>query len=124
MANSDFKFTSEQVQQTGKAPVTVFYLRGWLDAQSEDALFSAARNAHSEGARNMVFHLEDVQMLTSAGIRTLQKIHRLLTPDANPSGMRLCSAPPQVYHPLSLTGFLQTVPMYENLKAALDSYLM
>lgn len=122
MTNSDFRLTSELVKQDGKSPVTIFYLRGWLDAQSEDKLLTAAQEAHSQGARKIVFHLEDVQILTSAGIRILQKIYRLLTPDAKISGMRLCNAPPQVYHALSLTGFLQTVPMYESLKAALDSY--
>jgi len=124
MANPDFKITSEQVQQDGRNPVTIFFLKGWLDAQSEDTLLTAAEEAHTQGARNLVIQLEDVQILTSAGIRTLQKIYRLFTPDAKPSGMRLCSAPPQVYHPLSLTGFLQTVPMYETLQAALDSYEM
>ncbi|GAB4499498.1 MAG: hypothetical protein OHK003_15530 [Anaerolineales bacterium] len=121
MTNSDFKLTSEQVKQDGKTPVTIFYLRGWLDAQCEEKLFTATQEAHSQGALKIVFHLEDVQILTSAGIRILQKIYRLLTPDSKISGMRLCNAPTQVYHALSLTGFLQTVPMYESLQAALDS---
>ena len=122
MANPDFKITSEQIQYEDKA-VTVFHLRGWVDAQSENGFFSAAETAHSQGTRYLVVNLEDVQMLTSAGIRVLQKIYKLyLSPET--SGLKICSAPPQVYHSLALTGFLQTVPMYENLQAALTAYDM
>lgn len=122
MANSDFKISSEQIQHQDK-PVTVFYLRGWLDAQSEGKLFEAAQEAHTQGVRYLVVNLEDIQMLTSAGIRALQKIYKLYLASET-SGMRLCSAPPQVYHALAITGFLQTSPMYENQKAALASYEM
>lgn len=122
MTSSDFKITKEEIQQQDK-PVTVFYMRGWLDAQSEAGLFSAAEEAHAQGVRYLVLNLEDIQMLTSAGIRALQRVYKLfLSPDM--SGMRLCSAPPQVYHALAITGFLQTAPMYENLQAALTSYEM
>lgn len=121
MANSNFKLTSEQVQQDDKDPVVVFYLRGWLDAQSEETFFSAVQEAYNQGTRNLIVHLEEVQILTSAGIRTLQKIYKLLLSESS-SGLRLCSASPQVYHVLALTGFLQSSPMYETLQAALKSY--
>lgn len=122
MANSDFKLTSEQIQHEDM-PVTVFHLRGWLDAQSETSLFNAAEEAHHQGAHHLVLNLEEIQMLTSAGIRAIQKVYKLFQLSET-SGMRLCNAPPQVYHALAITGFLQTVPMYENLKAALSSYKM
>ncbi|MBI3169380.1 MAG: STAS domain-containing protein [Chloroflexi bacterium] len=122
MVNPDFKITNEQIQHQDK-PVTIFHMRGWLDAQSEADLFSAAEEARTQGVRYLVLNLEDIQMLTSAGIRALQKVYKLfLSPET--SGMKLCSAPPQVYHALAITGFLQTVPMYENLQAALTSYEM
>ncbi len=122
MANPDFKITSEQIQQQER-PVTVFHIRGWLDAQSETGLFDAAQEAHTKGVRYLVLNLEDIQMLTSAGIRALHKIYKLYL-STETSGLKICSAPPQVYHALAVTGFLQTVPMYENLQAALTSYDM
>ena len=124
MANSDFKITSEQTQSPDGKPVTIFYLRGWLDAQSDSALFSAAEEVHIQGARHIVLQLEDVSILTSAGIRALQKIYKLfLSSDSGEpkTGLKLCNDSPQVYHALSVTGFLHTVPMYENLQAALAS---
>ena len=121
---SDFKLASEQIQQQDKNPVTVFHLHGWLDAQSEEQLLTAAQEAHSAGARHLVLEMTEVETLTSAGMRAIQKMHRLLTPDQNINSahMKLCNAPPLVYHVLGLTGFLQTMPMYESLQAALDSY--
>ena len=125
MASSDFKITNEQTQKQDGSPVTVFHLRGWLDAQSESQLVTAAQDAHAQGVRYLVLDMADIDTLTSAGIRALQKIYKLFDPsDQNSSSMhiKLCSAPPQVYHVLALTGFLQSMPMYESLKAALTSY--
>ena len=125
MANSEFKLKAEHIQRQDKAPVTIFYVQGWLDAQSESSLLTAAQDAHTNGARNLVVHMEDLSMLTSAGIRALQKMYKLFsTTEAGVETiyMKLCSAPPQVYHALSVTGFLRSVPMYENLQSALKSF--
>jgi anti-anti-sigma factor len=124
MANSEFKVTTEHIQRQDKAPITIFYLKGWLDAQSETSLLTAAQEAHTNGTRYLVVHLEDLSMLTSAGIRALQKMYKMFSSEANAESpnMKLCSAPPQVYHALSLTGFLHSAPMYENLQSALKSF--
>ena len=115
----DFKITSEQIQQQGKDPVTVFHLRGWLDAQSEEMLLTAAREARTAGTNHLVLYLEELTMLTSVGIRAIQKAQKVFE---NATDLKLCNAPPNVYHVLKLTGFLQTLPVYESLQAALDSY--
>ncbi len=48
--DSDLKITSEQVQ--ADVAVTVFHLRGWLDAQGENHLLESACTAH-EAERNI-----------------------------------------------------------------------
>ena len=123
--NAELKITSEQIQRQGKDTVTVFHLRGWMDAQSEDQLLTAAREAYTAGARLLVLDMAEIDMLTSAGMRAIQKVYKLFTPtdqDAKPAHMKLCNAPPSIYHVLGVTGFLHTMPMYESLQAALDSY--
>lgn len=117
------KITKEQMQ--GNVPVTVFHLRGWLDAQGEEVLVAEARTAHEAGARFLLLDLDEVNMLTSAGVRAMQKIYKLFTPgEENSQGsyVKMCSAPPQVYHVLNLTGILQNVPNYESLQAAVVSF--
>ena len=117
------KITKELMQAS--VPVTVLHLRGWLDAQSEELLLGAARDAYDEGGRFLLMDLAEVDTLTSAGMRTMQKIYKLYTPDDEHfkvARVKLCNAPPQVYHVLGITGFLQNIPNYETMQAALDSF--
>ncbi len=117
------KITKEQIQ--GKVPVTVFRLRGWLDAQNEEALLAAARDAYDEGSRFLLLDLSEVDTLTSAGMRAIQKVYRVFTPAEEHfkvARVKLCNAPPQVYHVLGITGFLQNIPNYETAQGAIDSF--
>jgi len=121
--DSDLKITSEQVQAS--VPVTVFYLRGWLDSQSEEKLLETARLAYDEGARYLLINMSDLDTLTSAGMRALQKVYQIFTPKEDHfkvAHLKLCNAPPQIYNVLGITGFLQNIPMYESMDTALDSF--
>jgi anti-anti-sigma factor len=121
--NSDLNISSEQVQ--AEVPVTVFRLRGWLDAQSEEQLLAAARTAYDGGARYLLIDMRELDTLTSAGMRALQKVYQIFTPKADHfrvAHLKLCNAPPQIYNVLGITGFLQNIPMYESAEAALQSF--
>ena len=72
------KIIKEQVQ--GKVHVTVLHLRGWLDAQSEELLLKTATDSYEEGSRFILIDLAEVDMLTSAGMRAMQKVYKLFTP--------------------------------------------
>ncbi len=117
------KITKEQIH--GKVPVTVFRLHGWLDAQNEEAPLAAARDAYDEGSRFLLLDLSEVDTLTSAGMRAIQKVYRVFTPAEEHfkvARVKLCNAPPQVYHVLGITGFLQNIPNYETAQGAIDSF--
>jgi anti-anti-sigma factor len=121
--NSDLKITTEELQ--ADVPVTVFHLRGWLDAQSEEQLLEAARIAHDGGARYLLIDMSDLDTLTSAGMRALQKVYQIFTPREDQfkiAHLKLCNAPPQIYNVLGITGFLQNIPMYESQETALQSF--
>lgn len=121
--NSDLKISSEQLQ--ADVPVTMFRLRGWLDAQSEAQLLEAARTAHDGGARYLLIDMKELDTLTSAGMRALQKVFQIFTPKEDQfkvAHLKLCNAPPQIYNVLGITGFLQNIPMYESQEAALQSF--
>lgn len=121
--NSDLRITTEEVQ--ADLPVTVFHLRGWLDAQSEEQLLEAARNAYDSGARYLLIDMSDLDTLTSAGMRALQKVYQIFTPREDQfkvAHLKLCNAPPQIYNVLGITGFLQNIPMYESREAAIQSF--
>src|SRR3970282_3021175 len=121
--NSDLKIVSEQMQAS--VPVTVFHISGGLDAQSEAQLLENARLAYDEGARYLLINMSDLDTLTSAGMRALQKVYQIFTPKEDHfkvAHLKLCKAPPQIYHVLGITGFLHNIPMYESLDAALQSF--
>jgi anti-anti-sigma factor len=123
MMNSDFKISSEQVQ--ADVPVTVFHVRGWLDAQSEEQLLEAARTTHDNGARYLLIEMSELDTLTSAGMRALQKVYQIFTPKEDHlkvAHLKLCNAPPQIYNVLGITGFLHNIPMYESIDTALHSF--
>ena len=117
------KITKEQVQ--GKVHVTVLHLHGWLDAQSEELLLGSARDSYDEGTRYLLIDLAHVETLTSAGMRAMQKVYKLYTPAEEQykvARVKLCNAPPQIYHILGITGFLQNIPNYESMQAGIDSF--
>lgn len=121
--NSDLTISTEQKQ--ADVPVTVFKLRGWLDAQSEEQLLEAARTSYDDGARFLLIDMRDLDTLTSAGMRALQKVYQIFTPREDQfklAHLKLCNAPPQIYNVLGITGFLQNIPMYESQESALQSF--
>lgn len=116
--NAELKIISESVDPQTK----IFHLHGWLDAQGEESLITAVQEAKQQGAERLVLDLEEISMLTSAGIRSIQKAQKIFSvSDSGLSKIMLCNAPPNVYHVLKMTGILQILPMYESLQAALDS---
>ena len=121
--NSDLKITSEQKQAA--VPVTVFYIRGWLDGQSEEQFLEVARSTYESGARYILIDMTELDTITSAGIRAIQKLYQMYTPKEDRfkvAHLKLCNAPPQIYNVLGITGFIQNIPMYENLEDALASF--
>jgi anti-anti-sigma factor len=106
-------------------PVTIFHVRGWLDAQSEEQLLEAARTSYEEGARYLLIDMSELDTLTSAGMRALQKVYQIFTPKEDHfkvAHLKLCNAPPQIYNVLGITGFLHNIPMYESMDAALQTF--
>jgi len=121
--NSDLNIASEERQ--ADVPVTVFHLRGWLDAQSEEQLLQDARIAYDGGARYLLLDMSDLDTLTSAGMRAIQKVYQIFTPKEDQfkiAHLKLCNAPPQIYNVLGITGFLHNIPMYASLDDALESF--
>lgn len=118
---SDLKNSIEKVQ--GEVPITIFHLRGWLDAQSEEEFVKWADDAYQEGVRYLLLDLSELDTLTSAGMRAIQRVYKMYTADGQEnSQLKMAAAPPQVYHSLKITGFLKSIPMYESVQSAIDSF--
>lgn len=120
---SNLKNSIEQVQ--GEVPITIFHLSGRLDATGEEDFQKWASDAYQAGARYLLLDMSEVTMLTSAGMRALQKVYRMYTTEESSletSELKIAAAPPPVYEPLRLTGFLKSIPTYETVQSAIDAF--
>lgn len=121
---SDLKNSVEKVE--AQVPITIFHLRGWLDAQSEGEFVKWASEAHEKGARYLLLDLSELDTLTSGGMRAIQQVYKMYSSaqedDPEYAHLKMASAPPPVYHALKITGFLKSIPMYESVQSAIDSF--
>lgn len=116
----EFKITKGTAPN--RSDVAVFHVSGWLDAQNEASLVDAVTQAKKAGAAYAVLDLQDLDTITSAGIRAVQTSNQVLAA-AGESGrsarVKLCNASPRIYEVLSMMGLLQAVPTYESVDIAI-----
>ncbi len=116
--------------------VTILHLEGHLDGKTENDFVESARITVNKGARFLLLDLGGVDMITSAGLRALHSIYKMLNSQAEAEEWRksnegetykspyfkLAAASSQVEHILGISGFLQNISMYTTLKEAIDSF--
>jgi len=130
---SELSITTSQV--LGKAPVTIMHLTGHLHGSTEHQLLDHARQLYEDGARYILLDLSALDVLSSAGLRAIQNIFKLLTPPNDVEIMRqhgeepykspylkLVCPNPQIYYVLNITGFMQSLLIYNNMDDAVKSF--
>ena len=99
-------------------------------------IVEAARREKGSGARYLLVDMGGVVMITSAGLRALHDAMYLFTPraeidtyqKANPGDLykssyfKLAGATTNVYSILNLAGFLHNIPIFPDVKQALESF--
>lgn len=130
---SELTITKSQIQ--GDVSATVFHLQGHLHGTTEQVLLDHAHQAYEEGTRYLLLDMSDLEVLSSAGLRAIQNIFKLFTPEDDVDVMRqhgdepykspylkmVCSKP-EIYYILNITGFLQNILIYNNLSDGADSF--
>jgi len=130
---SDLTIKTEQLQ--GSTTVVVFHLTGHLHGPTEKELTQKVEEAYEQGTRHVLLNLTELEVLSSAGLRAVQSIFKLLTPPEDAEAMRtmdgepykspfmkLVCPNPQIYYILSITGFLQNIPLFNNMEDASASF--
>jgi stage II sporulation protein AA (anti-sigma F factor antagonist) len=69
-------------QEQGSRPVTVFTITGTIDSATSAQLQEQAQQAHQSGTRDLIVDLKGVDYVSSAGIRALNAILKMLRTDA------------------------------------------
>jgi anti-anti-sigma factor len=123
----------------GRVPVTVFHIKGDIDVNSYEDLQFRVKEAYDGGARNLLLDLSEVGYISSAGLRAINSIVKLLqanspeeSDQAISRGLRdgtfksphvkLLKPQASVQKVLKTSGFDMFVESYNNLKDAVASF--
>ena len=131
----DIEISHEQ----GRRPVTVFRVRGEINITTYEQLEKQAREAQASGTRDLLLDLTEVTYISSAGIRALNNIFKLLrteAPEESDEAMRrglsdgtfksphlkLLNPTPRVVEVLKIAGVDMLLEIHQNRKDALASF--
>lgn len=88
-----------------------------LDTVTAPETEKALADAVAAGDQRIVFDLAKTVYISSAGLRVILKISKLVAPSGG--AIALCNANPQVREVLDISGFLTMLTYCHNLKAAI-----
>ena len=126
-------------EERGRVPVSVMHVVGNIDSSTYMAFQAKADELMQAGARRILIDLEEVPLVTSAGLRALNSIFnrlRELAPDVSDAEMRnginagtyksprLKLLKPSKASTIALdhSGFSMFLEIFTDLKKALDSF--
>lgn len=116
-------------QAQGKVPVTVVKPEGRINLGNTDELLQQAKASYDRGVRDMIVDLSAVESMSSAGLRTLLSIARMLdgsasgsTGRAKSSHFKIAGPQPELKNVLDIAGIFELVEIYDDLKDAVASF--
>ena len=126
-------------QKMGRVQITLFQVKGMLNLGSAHQLEQKAQEQYTSGMRYLLIDLSAVESLTSAGLRSIHIIHKLLDKDLSRTStsesigdnnlpkqisqhLRLLSPQPHIRRVLSISGFDAFIPIYEDKAEAINSF--
>ena len=117
-------------EEQGRIPVTVFHVTGRINLGNADELTRRVQNSYQGGMRDLILDLSGVDSLTSAGLRAILIIMKLLNTDSRdqPSSsdksqhVKLLSPTEYVLITMKTAGFDRYLDIYESLPEALASF--
>jgi len=126
-------------REQGRVPVTVLHVKGDVNVATADQFRAQAQQAYDDGARDILIDLNQVSLVSSAGLRVLQDIFNMLrseSPQESDAAMRkgladgtfksphlkLLSPNKNVRQVLHMAGFDMFLEIHEDLKEAVASF--
>jgi anti-anti-sigma factor len=108
-------------QAQGRIPVTVFHLQERINLGNFAELEETAKEAYTNGMRDLVLDLGQTVSLTSIGIRAIVIIHKLLSTDGA-NHLRIANPAPYIREMLDISGVTQYIELYHSVDEAVASF--
>jgi anti-anti-sigma factor len=135
--STEFSIHTSTVQ--GRVPVTIFRLQGQIDATTYEQFQKDAEQAFKTGARYLLLDLNDVNYISSAGLRALHNIYKLFHADAENESrevvskgisdgtykahqLKLLNPNVEVSRILKVAGFDMYLDIFHNQKDAIAAF--
>jgi len=131
--NSNLNISISEVQ--ARVSVTILQIDGRLNMSNSDDLEQAALRAYQQGARYMLLDLSRVLSVTSAGLRSIHAIYKMVSetssqPDGEATSSQRSKSPyfkvlttsPHVIKVLNIAGFDIYMDIYQDLQEAITAF--
>ncbi len=122
------------LHEQGRVPVTVLRIKGEVTSRNYDQLQTQAEEVFEAGMRYMVLDFTGVTYMSSAGLRAIHAIYRMLKEagdDPAPEGdniislspyLKLLNTPPKLYRVISAVGFDRFLELHTDLEEVVASF--
>lgn len=120
MSDLDIKVS----QMEGNVPVTVLHVSGDIDANTAQSLDSKATEILSiGGSQHIILDLTNNNYMSSAGFRTIHKIHTTLKErNDDSSSIKLLKPSEQIKRLMKTMGFDTHISSYDDLSKAVNAF--
>jgi anti-anti-sigma factor len=114
-------------------PITVFYVQDCLNMGNYRELVATTQAEYAQGMRYLVIDLTECPLLSSAGVRGILEIYKLLNQQNNSqlsnsvklvenSHLRLCNCSEIVQKVLDIAGLSPILGVFKNVEEAVASF--
>jgi anti-anti-sigma factor len=108
-------------QAQGNVPITVFHLPDRVNLGNFAELEESAKEAYTNGMRDLVIDLSQTVSLTSIGIRAIVVIHKMLVTDGK-KHLKVAAPMPYLREMLDVSGVTQYIEIYNTVDEAVASF--
>jgi anti-anti-sigma factor len=108
-------------QAQGNVPITIFHLPDRVNLGNFAELEESAKDAYTNGMRDLVMDLSHTVSLTSIGIRAIVIIHKMLATDGK-KHLKVAAAMPYLREMLDVSGITQYIEIFNTVDEAVASF--
>jgi len=107
-------------QMEGRVPVTVLHVVGDIDANTHQALDSKVDEVVGAGSQNILLDLSEVGYMSSAGFRSMHRMHTLTGEKGGV--LKLLNPSDEAKRLMKAMGFDTQLSIHSELRQAIDAF--